>query len=375
MKGAQSRRRNSTIDLMKFLFALLIVCFHGQKNLPLGDGLHFFINGRIGVEFFFIVSGYLMVCSSGRYIRAMESSKDFSIWQNTIDFIKHKIVGLSPNVFLAWILAFTVVVIGQECTAMQVLRKFFAGLFECFFIARAGFRGIPSINGATWYLSAMLIGMSILFPLLVKKRDFYIHWFAPLGSLLLYGFMSSSWDNGMAGSTMFTGFATKGLLRALGGLLLGAVCYLVAEKLKSVNYRPFMKVLFTLLLTGSFAFVFRYVYSNKNSSFDFVLVAIIAVGVTLSFANVSYTQLLNRNALVYHVCGWLGEFSMNLFLSHGYWSNYLQVFVPGITGMQLFRIYLAVVFVNAILLMIVSKLILHYWPAIKGMLYRLCIQE
>ena len=66
---------------------------------------------------------------------------------------------------------------------------------------------------------------------------------------------------------------------------------------------------------------------------------------------------------------------MNLFLSHGYWSNYLQVFVPGITGMQLFRIYLAVVFVNAILLMIVSKLILHYWPAIKGMLYRLCIQE
>lgn len=244
-----------------------------------------------------------------------------------------------------------------------------------FFIARAGFRGIPSINGATWYLSAMLIAMAILFPLLISRREFFINWFAPVCCLLLYGFMSSSWSNGLAGSTRFTGFATKGVLRAIGGLLLGAICYLVVNKLKTLNFKPLMKVIFTLVQIGCFAYVIRYVYSNKNSSFDFVLVAIIAVGVTISFSNVSYTSLLNKYDFISSLCGWLGELSLNLFLSHGYWSNYLNYFVPEITGKRLFCAYFIVVFVNALLVMFISKVILLCWPRIKKVLSALCFEK
>ena len=48
------KKRNATIDLMKFVFALIIVLFHASANLNLG--FRFFVNGRLAVEFFFSVN-------------------------------------------------------------------------------------------------------------------------------------------------------------------------------------------------------------------------------------------------------------------------------------------------------------------------------
>ena len=59
-------KKNGRIELLRFLFALIILLFHIQKRfakspVPMGDtGLYFFNHGCIGVEFFFLVSGYLL---------------------------------------------------------------------------------------------------------------------------------------------------------------------------------------------------------------------------------------------------------------------------------------------------------------------------
>ena len=61
------KQKNAAIDLLKFLFAMMILLFHGGKNLP--GQVSLFPNGRIGVEFFFLVSGYLMAASAARLIK------------------------------------------------------------------------------------------------------------------------------------------------------------------------------------------------------------------------------------------------------------------------------------------------------------------
>ena len=55
-------KRNGAIDLLKFLFSLMIVIYHGRLFANAENPL--FRAGKIGVEFFFIVSGYLMAAKA-----------------------------------------------------------------------------------------------------------------------------------------------------------------------------------------------------------------------------------------------------------------------------------------------------------------------
>lgn len=363
-------KKNAAIDLLKFLFALMIVLFHGGKNLPEQAG--YFINGLLGVEFFFIVSGYLMAVSARRY--ADPHSSGVTIWHSTRQFVAHKIARLSPDVFIAWFVSFAVLAAAKRYSLTTIVIKFLSGIFELLLLKRAGFTGLIA-NGTTWYLSAMLLAMAVLFPLLVAKRDFFLVWFAPLASVFLYGFMSSAWSNGLASSAGWTGFATKGMLRALGGICLGVTCYTAAQRLSSLRLRGFARLLATLLAVCCYLFVALYAFGHRNSSFDFVLVLLLACGVTVTFSGIDYSALLSASAPVQRVCGFLGEFSMDLFLSHGYWSNQLDVFLPGWTGSRLLLVYLAVSFTNALLLMLVSRFLRGRWPGIRSWLRRACLKE
>ena len=51
-------KRNYTLDFLKFVFAIIVMLFH-SNSLTSDQGQMIFLNGRIGVEFFFLVSGCL----------------------------------------------------------------------------------------------------------------------------------------------------------------------------------------------------------------------------------------------------------------------------------------------------------------------------
>lgn len=63
--------RNGNIDLMRFVFCLIIILYHINNRLdlnpPFGLSEKYFSfcgEGRIGVEFFFVVSGYLLAVTA-----------------------------------------------------------------------------------------------------------------------------------------------------------------------------------------------------------------------------------------------------------------------------------------------------------------------
>ena len=59
------KHRDYFIDLLKFVFALLIVLYH-SKNLVENEGDSIFIGGVISVEFFFLTSGYYFAKSAAK---------------------------------------------------------------------------------------------------------------------------------------------------------------------------------------------------------------------------------------------------------------------------------------------------------------------
>ena len=54
-----SAKRNGKIEFLRFLFSLIIVVHHSRMFL--GDEISPFLGGSLAVEFFFFVSGYLMM--------------------------------------------------------------------------------------------------------------------------------------------------------------------------------------------------------------------------------------------------------------------------------------------------------------------------
>lgn len=368
------KQKNAAIDILKLYFACMIVLFHGSQNL--GSGVKTFTSGRIGVEFFFIVSGFLMASSALRYTERLaaaplEGEKKPSVWKLTQEYILHKLGRLSPNVFIAWFIAAAVVITAEQYRGFELAKQLSSGIFEFFLIKAVGYSDIFAPNGVTWYLSGMLLAMALLFPLLVAKRDCFLHWFAPLAANLLYGYMNVAWTNGLTGSAGWSGLTTKGMYRAIAGLCLGCTVYSLAQRLRSLRPGWLLRLLSAVFGLLCLAFLSYVAWKKKSSNFDYVLVFLAALVVLIAFGEIGLTPWLSRSRWISRIAGFFGELSMNLFLSNGYWSHYLPHFLPGWEGKRLYLAYLAVCMANALLLMLISGLLRRAWPAIRKGLGRL----
>ena len=115
------------------------------------------------VEFFFVVSGLFMAAST------LKPDSNLSLGKDTFYFIKRKISGLMPNIYVAWVIAFVVEHIG-EFHLITILIHLVQSFLELLLITETGLR-LFLANSVSWYLSAMLLGMLILYPLMKKYKD------------------------------------------------------------------------------------------------------------------------------------------------------------------------------------------------------------
>ena len=365
------RERNSALDLLKFIFAWVIVLFHANKYLPGQWG--YFINGRLAAEFFFLVSGCLMAATSER-CRAYGPGQG-GVWRTTAEYIGHRIARLSPDVFIAWFVACGVFTWTSTAPAAKIRHEIMTGIHDLLFLRCAGYMNAYAPNLATWYLSAMLLAMALLFPLLYAKRDCFLHWFAPLAAILLYGYMNIIWPTGLSSTDEWSGFALKGLMRGLAGISLGACCYTVGSALGRLRLKPPARLLTTAVELGCYIYFIRHVYAVEHTAFDHVLVFLLAVGITITYSGVSYSALLGSWETSRRGCAFLAAFSLDLYLSHIYWAKRLELILPELSGRRLLLVFLAVSLVNALLLMGVSAWLRKQWPRMRGALRRFALES
>ncbi len=168
--------RNGSIDFWKFIFSVLILLYHSRSFAQAKESL--FIGGAIGVEFFFIVSGVFLASSE-------ESSKETqtSLGQDTFQFMKKKILSFMPDIYIAWGIAFVVEHL-NKFSFHDIIRDGITSIWELLFLTEAGFTGYIS-NRVTWYISAMLLAMLFIFPLMRKYGETFYYIIAPLTLIFL----------------------------------------------------------------------------------------------------------------------------------------------------------------------------------------------
>lgn len=337
-------KRNGTIDMMRLVFAIIIVFLHATQYLL--SGMEIFIIGSLGVDFFFIVSGFLMVQSSLKY-----SGKD--VGKETRTFLFKKIYGFMPEVIIAWFIAFVVTEFCRDYANIGIIAKdFLQGVWNITFLQMSGLSGKMEINNVTWYLSAMLLAMLFLFPLLLRNRDIFMNIIAPLVTLFILGYLCKVYQS-VLGPEKWVGCCYKGFLRGVAELALGCICWNICQSIKKIDFTRVGRYLLTCMELGCYAFTIYWMWGHRASEMDFIIILMMAVAVTISFSGKSCTKdwFPGQNF------AYCAKLSLYIYLGHLCWAKNVSKIFSDSTDNELLVIYLILTTFSVLLIHFVSKLL------------------
>jgi len=210
---------NGKIEFLRFFFSVIIVINHSR--IFLGDKISPFLGGSLAVEFFFFVSGYLMMAS----IEKKNSiGKPEFIGKETACYLSRKWLSVIPESLISWMIAFAITSAATALSIGDMAVLLIDSIWEPLLVSMTGL-GKIDMNVVVWYISAMLICMAVLYPLLRKHCDITIHLIIPLASLLIFGYLYKNYGH-PRGPTNWLGLTYKGVLRAFAEIGIGCLLFI-----------------------------------------------------------------------------------------------------------------------------------------------------
>lgn len=302
-KNCSSDGRNYEVDFLKLVFAIFVLINHTSvfiKDNTRIDSMFLSYLGWIGVWFFFIVSGFLMVESVSKKNFASDSAG-----KSSLRFVIGKFGSIAvPYLIAEFLLVVIYVIIIQRGNAFLAILK---TIPDDLAITASGMR--IRFNGPTWYISAMLISMLFLCYLLIKKRDFFLYVFSPLCSVLILGFMYMQ-ESPLIDLNGRFGFFSGAILRAVAGLCSGVVAWLIYKKIVEAKDNHIYTIIECL---GWIVFIISIFFQLKrDNQLVFVTMIYMPALIAVSFSRKSLISKLFR-------FGWMkcfGKLSLLIYLNH-----------------------------------------------------------
>lgn len=304
------KTRNGNVELLRFMFANMVVLHHAL--LPVFKG------GWLGVEFFFILTGFFMA-------KSLEKNKDntaaepiaVTVKKSSSDLAK-RFLGLFPFVLISSLIGYVVLALNQTfgSTVASAVRQLIRLPYDLFFLQNYGFAAISYI-GTIWYLSAMFFAIWLLYPIVRRHYDLYVKYIAPVLSIFLLGFLMRSFGSLAASYNWTRNGLNLGFIRAIAEISWGAFLYEVSCVLSRGKLCKKIKAVLTLTEAACYALIVAYmtIWTAHRNIYDPVIVMIMSVGIviTTSGQSILYGRLDGK------LTTFLGKISMVLYLNHAYW--------------------------------------------------------
>lgn len=346
-------KRNNSIEFLRFLFTTIVIFFH--INLDLWDQkkviaivggvpVTFFKHGNMGVEFFFLVTGYLMAASiykknqTGQTVPGIRTG----LPQETLLFSTHKAKAILPYYLTAC--ALTPVV--RYMTGRNLsLSYFIKRLPSLFFLQRIGL-GKPFI-GCTWFLSSLFLALVVTYPLCRKYYRAFTLVIAPILCVVLLGaIILLTGSLGDIDDWFF--FTYKTNIRAFAEISLGTTAFELSRRIRGHVRSVSARALLTLTALICLALSLAYICSAADAKYGLPVLFLLFIVVVIAFSG---EGLLCRADLFRSpVFAWLGAISLPMYVT----QTLLRMSVPFWFGKasqrtQCFLIYAGIFFTAAIL--------------------------
>ena len=354
----RSSQKVGEIELFRAIFSVIILLRHSEY---LTGRAFVFIGGSFAVEFFFIVSGYLMMNS-------LERKRDVPIEnlaQETLQFVRKKALAIYPEIVLSFVIGFLVKCVSVSLSSGQIAELFSGSFFELILVQRTGV-GTNSVNSVVWYIQSMLLCMIILYPLIRKYPEMMTRIVLPLGALLLLGWLSQNY-NDLRGPGVWTGYTYKGNLRAMAELCLGATCFFAVERIRKIRFSRFARILFCAVKWACWIILILYMVDGRTK-YDFFGCVLFCIAIVLSFSRICIDQGIYQNSVVL----FLGKFSVPLYFNHVYFAWNLNALLPQrMSDGAKMICYIVCSVAASILVMLLAKRLRSGYPKLKIRLQRL----
>lgn len=288
------KEQNYFIDFLRFVFSVCILLYHSWVFAgSFGNGI--FNYGFLAVDFYFIVTGYLMMMS----IYKMKSTK--TIMSDSFTFIYKKIKRLFPSLVAAFIIGI-IFVYGKNIFYNPSVIFSDKVLPELFQLGIFGYE--LSVNSSWWYISAMIFSMSLLYPVAIKYKDDYCKYIAPLIIFFTIGFIKMN-NIVINDPVNISYFLRNGFYQALIFIPIGNVVYSITNSIKNKNFN-------INVLSGIEVALYIILILNMHYYFmdRFLFVVLLSLNIALSFSNKTFLSKIFRHSF------WkkLGEYGFYIYL-------------------------------------------------------------
>lgn len=264
---AASGGKNKLIECYRFLFICSIAMMHLAEDFLERGGV-VASGAYLGVDFFFILSGYLLLHHYEHSSRSGEIRKDW------IDYILHRLKGIYPEYLIVLFLAFFV----DDRADYSGIKEFFISIWQMIRLFQWDFvflhdigMDVPMVMRSIWFLSPLIILSVMFYAFLLYNRDFFVYVICPVLSVFLMVFIYREFGS-LSMQTHAIWITNGAVLRALFELCFGLLAYELTEYLKEKRWGRFCKAVgYTVECFCIFITVLQVIW-HKYTDFMFIFV-------------------------------------------------------------------------------------------------------
>ena len=311
MSETRAKKKNgriASVEFWRFLFTVLVCLYHLEIYYTSGK---IFPSGTSAVEFFFVLSGFLIALSAGHWFeKNPEPLNSKEAAARATQFVWKKIKAIFPVLVITLILH--IAVNGGGYYRKNWLDAALNSEWDLLFLVGTPF---GYNNGSCpivplWFLTALFIAGYVYCYMLYRNYHFTL-FIAPLIGVLLYSFFTLN-SSLVLDFYAKMGFMTAGTVKAFAEMGMGIAIFRLYDHLNKKKLKPIWEIVLTLLMLFA---IYRYfaLTVKANAGMDnFRRIVYILIIILLSFLNRDViTNLLNHG-----FSRALGSISMTMYVCH-----------------------------------------------------------
>lgn len=351
MSTPKCNKTNEAINGLRGLVALIIALFHFELIFPFGRK-NVFSTGYLGVEFFFILSGFLLV----RSYYSQSNSGEYSIRKVMIK----KITRFYPPYFVAvvsLILLYSINWFGGNVYKWIVSEEYIAKsmLAELCMVQTSGIGEFRYIDGPVWYVSALII-CTFIYLLFLKLTNKYTHRIViPVVTVLSYIALYKL-NMYMSPETFICGSIPTAWIRGIAGMGLGMTAYFIYIML-GVGVGKLRFITSSILEVITVSCFFAMLLFRTPSKWNYLVLVPSSILIILLFSN----RGIVSKVLEMKVFQFFGAISFSFYLMQSTCSNFVHSHLSFLKQPLVTIVYLVI--------NIVSGAVVYYFVEKQGSKY------